>query len=318
MYRPEIRVLDCTIRDGGLINNWHFTDDFVRKVFQAVEASGVDYTEIGYKSSTRLFTPGEYGKWKFCEEDHVKEIIGDGPRKIKLSAMADIGRIEYDDILPAKESVLDMVRVASYVKDVDKAIDMVQHLTEKGYETTINLMAISTVKDLEIDEALRQIAGECKPQAVYVVDSFGGMYSEQIHYLVKKYKKFLNPQGIEVGFHGHNNQQLGFANTIEAIVKEANFLDATINGIGRGAGNCPLELLLGFLKNPKFDILPILDILENEFIDLRKEIEWGYLIPYMLTGMLNEHPRAAMKIRATDDKDKYVEFYKSLIEGTPV
>ena len=317
MFRPEIKVLDCTIRDGGLINNWNFTDKFVKNVFKAVEASGVDYCEIGYKSSTKLFTPGEYGKWKFCEEHHVREIIGDNP-KVKISALADIGRIEYDDILLAQDSVLDMVRVASYCKDVDKAIDMVKHLTEKGYETTINLMAISTVKDPDINEALTQIAEECKPLAVYVVDSFGSMYSEQIDYLVDKYKKILNPKGIEVGIHTHNNLQLGFANTIEAIIKGANFLDATINGIGRGAGNCPLELLLSFLKNPKFNMLPIIEVLENEFVDLRKEIEWGYIIPYMITGMLNEHPRSAIKIRDSKDKDKYVEFYNKLIEGTPV
>ncbi|MFH1428127.1 MAG: aldolase catalytic domain-containing protein [Candidatus Margulisiibacteriota bacterium] len=317
MYRPEIKVLDCTIRDGGLINNWQFTDDFVRKVFKATEESGVDYSEIGYKSSTKLFTPGEFGKWKFCEEQHVKDILGDGPRKIKLSAMADIGRIEYDDILPCSESVLDMIRVACYVKDIDKALDMIKHLTEKGYETTINIMAVSIAKDADVDEALRQIAEECTTKAVYVVDSFGSLYSEPVHFLVNKYKRILGPKGIEVGFHGHNNLQLAFANTIEAIRKGANFLDATISGIGRGAGNCPLELLLGFLKNPKFDIRPILKILEEDFIDLRNNIEWGYLIPYMITGARNEHPRSAMKIRATKDKDKYLDFYNSL-EDTPI
>jgi 4-hydroxy 2-oxovalerate aldolase len=318
MYRPQIKVLDCTIRDGGLINDWHFKDDFVKSVYSATQESGIDYVEIGYKSSAKLFTPGEFGKWKFCEEDHVKAIMGDKPKTIKISAMADIGRIEFDEIPEAKDSVLDMIRVASYIKEIDKAIAMVNHLQEKGYETTINIMAVSHAKDPEIDEAVRQISEETHTKAVYVVDSFGALYPEQVRYLVKKYKKILSPKGIEVGIHAHNNLQLGFANTIEAIIHGANYLDATINGIGRGPGNCPLELLLGFLKNPKFDLKPIVEVLEKEFVPLREEIEWGYLIPYMLTGLMNEHPRSAMKLRASKDKDSYSAFYRSLLEGTPI
>ena len=311
MYRPQIKVLDCTIRDGGLINDWNFTDDFVKKVFKAVNASGVDYVELGYKSSRDQFDASKVGKWKFCDEDDVKSVLGDDPYQVKLSAMCDIGRIAHEDILPASQSVLDMIRVACYTKEVDKAIDLCNHIINKGYETTINIMAASKASDSELDEAVHQIAQECKPLAVYVVDSFGSLYSEQIHHYVDKYKKILNPKGIEVGIHAHNNQQLGFANTIESIIHGANFLDATINGIGRGAGNCPLELLLGFLKNPKFKLTPILDVIEKEFLPLREQIEWGYLIPYMITGILNEHPRSAIELRESDKKDHFVEFYES-------
>ena len=316
MYRPEIKVLDCTIRDGGLINDHQFTDKFVQNVFKAVSAAGVDYMEIGYKADSKLFSADEFGKWKFCEEAHLEEILGEKPENLKLSAMVDIGRIDLNDIAPAADSMLDMLRVACYIKDIDKAIDMVNHINDKGYETTINIMAVSHAKDAEIDEALHQVANECKPLSVYVVDSFGAMYSEPIRHLVSKYKRILNPKGIEIGFHGHNNQQLAFANTIETIIEGGNFLDATISGIGRGAGNCPLELLLGFLKNPKFDIKPILEVLQNAFIPLREEIEWGAMVPYNLTGMLNEHPRSAMKLRAGEDKDQYVKFYETLLEDT--
>ncbi|MDP6685928.1 MAG: nucleoid-structuring protein H-NS, partial [Candidatus Omnitrophota bacterium] len=117
----------------------------------------------------------------------------------------------------------------------------------------------------------------------------------------------------EVGFHGHNHQQLAFGNTIEAIIHGANYLDATVYGIGRAAGNCPLELLLGFLKNPKFDIRPILDLISKEFIPLRNKIEWVYIIPYAISGMLNEHPKAAMALRNSSKKEDYREFYESLL-----
>lgn len=310
MYREEIKVLDCTIRDGGLINDHFFEDKFVRKVYKAISEAGVDYMEIGYKASTEILSPDEYGKWKFCDEEDIKKAIDGIESKTKLSVMVDIGRVRKEDVVPCKDSVVDMMRVACYVKDADKAIDLVNDFTSKGYETTINIMAVSRAIETELDEALDQIERETSTNAVYVVDSFGSLYSENIHHLVKKFRAHLKTK--EVGMHAHNNQQLGYANTIEAIRKGANFVDATIYGIGRAAGNCPLELLVGFLKNPKFDLRPILEVIQQEFIPLREQIEWGYLIPYAITGMFNEHPRTAMALRKGADKDKYLEFFESM------
>ncbi|MGB2660843.1 MAG: aldolase catalytic domain-containing protein [Candidatus Omnitrophota bacterium] len=311
MFREEIKVLDCTVRDGGLINDHYFDDKFVREVYKAVSAAGVDYMEIGYRCSKSIMSPDKFGKWKFCDEDEIKRAIEGIEPKTKLSVMVDVGRVEKEDILPCKDSVVDMIRVATYVKDTDKAIDLANQAADKGYETTINIMAISKALDNELDEALEQIERETKVLAVYIVDSFGSLYSENIQYLVGKYKHFLKSK--EVGIHAHNNQQLGYANTIQGIIEGCNFVDGTIYGIGRAAGNCPLELLLGFLKNPKFDLRPILDVIAKEFIPLRKKIEWGYVIPYAITGMFNEHPRAAMELRKTEQKDDYLKFYESML-----
>ncbi|OGC11627.1 nucleoid-structuring protein H-NS [candidate division WOR-1 bacterium RIFOXYA12_FULL_52_29] len=314
MFRPEIKVLDCTIRDGGLINECNFEDKFVRAVYAACSAAGVDYIEVGYQADKKFFSPDKYGKWKFCEESDVRKAIDGIESKSKISTMIDIGRVDLDAIRPKKESVVDMIRVACYVKDVDKAIQHVKACADKGYETTINIMAISTALVPDLEEALKQLA-DVPVKAVYIVDSFGALYSEQIHFLVALYKKYLNPKGIEVGIHCHNNQQLGFGNTIEAIRKGANYLDATIFGIGRAAGNCPMELLLAFLKNPKFKLEPILEVIETEFIPLREKLEWGYIIPHMITGILNQHPRDAMALRAGKDKDKYAQFYRNALSG---
>ncbi|MBN1794876.1 MAG: aldolase catalytic domain-containing protein [Candidatus Omnitrophica bacterium] len=311
MYRPQIKVLDCTVRDGGLINNHDFDHRFVRDVFQAVSAAGVDYMEMGYKNSKDLFSPKEYGLWKFCDDEEIKKIIDGIETETKISIMVDVGRVELDDIRPKAESPVDMIRVASYVKDIDKAIYMVNHFAEKGYETTINVMAISVDQGPELDEALHQIEEESKVQVVYIVDSFGALYQEPVEYLVKRFKTILKSR--EVGFHGHNAQQLAFSNTIEAIIHDANYLDATVYGIGRGSGNCPLELLIGFLKNPKFDIRPLLDLISNDFIPLREKIEWGYIIPYAISGMLNVHPKAAMTLRKTDKKESYRAFFENLM-----
>ena len=311
MFREQIKVLDCTIRDGGLINNHDFDHRFVREVYKAISASGVDYMEIGYKNSKELFSPKEFGAWKFCDDDVISRITEGVESQVKLSVMVDVGRVNIDDVQPKAESPITMIRVATYVKDIDKAISMVNHFDEKGYETTINIMAISRDQGPELEEALHQIEEESNVQVVYIVDSFGNLYQESVEHLVKLFKSILKKR--EVGFHGHNHQQLGFGNTIEAIIHDANYLDGTIYGIGRAAGNCPLELLIGFLKNPKFDLRPILEVISKEFIPLRKKIEWGYIIPYAISGMMNEHPRAAMALRQSNKKEDYREFYESLI-----
>jgi len=315
MYRPQIKVLDCTIRDGGLVNNWQFDDNLVKKVFKSLARSGVDYMEIGYKSSEKYFSRGENGAWKFCTEDDLKRIIDDTETNMKLAAMADIGRVDYHDIPEKKDSALDMIRVACYAKEVDKGISLAHHCMEKGYETTINLMAVSKVIERDLDEALDDLS-KSKVPVVYVVDSFGSMYSEQIHFLAKKYFEAL--PGKEIGIHTHNNQQLAFANTIEAIIAGINRIDATIYGMGRGAGNCPLELLLSFLKNPKFDIRPILEVIQEFFIPLKSETEWGYHIPYLITGILDEHPRSGIKAMAAKEMPDLRKFYEDLRDGTPL
>lgn len=312
-YRPELKVLDCTIRDGGLINDHMFEDKLVKAVFQTCVEAGVDYMELGYKSSKRLFAKDKFGAWKFCEEDDVRRIVGDGKGNLKLAAMADAGKCDYKtDIAPKQKSIFDVIRVACYVHQIPDAVDMIKDAFDKGYEVTCNLMAVSTIQEAELDQALEVVAGT-PATTVIVVDSNGALYSEQVERLVKKYHAAVSPSGKEVGIHAHNNLQLAFANTIEAIIHGANRVDATMAGLGRGAGNCPMELLLGFLRNPKFKQRPVLQLLQDHFLKLREQVEWGPLVPYNIAGQLNQHPRAAMACRASANKDNYVEFYDKCI-----
>jgi 4-hydroxy 2-oxovalerate aldolase len=313
-YRPDIKILDCTIRDGGLVNDHQFDEAFVKAVYETCVAAGVDYCELGYKAARRLFAAGEHGEWKFCDEDVIRRVVGDGPRSIKLSVMADVDRTDYKtDILPKDKSVIDCVRVACYIHQIPGAIDMVKDAHDKGYETALNIMAISTVQDREIEEALAA-AAKSPADTLYVVDSNGSMYSEQVHDLVMGFLTALEGTGKHVGIHAHNNMQLAYANTIEALIVGADRLDATIAGLGRGAGNCPLELLLGFLKNPKFHLRPVISCIEKQFLPLRQKMDWGYSIPYMITGMLNEHPRSAIAVRESKNPDEYLAFYDKMVE----
>ena len=312
-YRPELKVLDCTIRDGGLVNNHQFDDDFVRAVYETCIAAGIDYMEMGYKNSKRLFPRGEFGPWKHCDEDDIRRVVGENDTPLKLSAMADAGKSDWHtEILPKAESVLDMIRVAFYVHQVSEAVDMINDAADKGYEVTANLMAVSVAQDKEVDQAL-QVLAETPVHVLVVVDSFGSLYAEQVEILVKKYLEYAKAAGKEVGMHAHNNQQLGFANTIEAIIHGANRVDATMAGLGRGAGNCPMELLIGFLRNPKFKIRPIYKVLQDHLHPLREKAEWGPFVEYNITGQLNQHPRTAIAARAGDHRNKYLDFYDKMI-----
>lgn len=309
MYRPEIKVFDVTIRDGGLMNDWHFSKEMVAQVFQALSAAGVDYMEIGYRASKQQFPPEKHGVWKFCDDDVVREVAEEGD--MKLSIMVDVGRVDDEQIRPRAETIISTIRVATYVKDIDKAIHLANLCREQGYETFVNIMAVSHALEPDLDEALYQLRDSIV-DGVYLVDSFGYLYSEQVQYLAKKYLAIL--AGKKVGIHCHNNQQLAFANTIEGIICGINYLDASLFGIGRAAGNCPLELLMGFLKNPKFDLRPILEIISTTFLPLQAELEWGYQIPYALTGILNKHPRSAMALMNSENRNNFREFYEGLLD----
>lgn len=310
--REDIKVFDCTIRDGGLVNNFHFTDEFVKAHYETCVAAGVDYMEIGKNNSSTIMCDKEFGAWNFCKEEDIRRIVGDNDSNMKIAVMSDIGRTLKEELLPKSESVVDMIRIATYIHQIPAAIELIEEAHAKGYETTVNIMAISKSFDDELDEVLKAVS-KSSVDVIYIADSFGSFYPEQINKLTEKYLKFAKENGKKVGIHTHNNIQMAYANTIEAMMYGTSYLDVTISGLGRGAGNCPMELLLGFLKNPKYKLMPVLEFIEEYIVPLEKELDWGYSIPYMLTGQLNEHPRPAMKARDEGDTN-YTQFYRDLLK----
>lgn len=309
MKSSRTKIVDCTIRDGGLVNNWDFSVEFVQNLYAGLNEAGVDYMEIGYKNSPKLLKGADQaGPWRFLNDDFLREVIPE-KGKTKLSALVDIGRVDEEDILPRKDSLLDLIRVACYIKDVDKALELVQTFHDRGYETTLNIMALSNVMEHELLEAFELIK-DSVVDVVYIVDSYGSLDHKDMKYLIDKFKTHLPNKRL--GVHTHNNMQLAFSNTLVAAENGVELLDASVYGMGRAAGNCPTELLVTHLKGTKYELRPVLDIIERFMIPLREKEEWGYLIPYMITGTLDEHPRSAMALRASDDKDKVVDFYDKL------
>ncbi len=307
-FDPNLKILDCTVRDGGLCNNHQFEDGFFKRVYDTCVAGGIDYMEVGYKADKKLFAGTGCGPWKYTDEEDLRREVGDNDSEMKLSVMADTGRTNPADILPKSESVIDLIRVATYIHQIPAALKIVKDAKQKGYEVALNLMAVSTVPDYELDNGLEVISSVEEIDFLYVVDSFGSLYYEQIGDLIERYKK----TGKTLGIHAHNNQQLAYANTIYAAINGVKLLDTTMMGMGRGAGNCPTELMVGFLKNPKFNIRPILKFVQDTMHPLSQKIDWGYSIPYMITGHYNEHPRSAIALRDSDRKDDYLGFYDEI------
>ena len=294
-YRESVRVVDATLRDGGLVNDFFFTDDFVRALYRANLAAGVDYMEVGYRASKTMFNPADFGPWKFSDDEKILQTIGEPDPAIKLSIMADAGRCDYEtDIRPKSESPVSLVRVATYLHQMPTAIKMIEDAKSKGYEVSCNIMAISAVQEADLRIALDMLA-KSPVDTVYIVDSFGALYPEATERLMTVYRDVLTAAGKGIGMHAHNNQQLAFANTILAAEAGADWLDATYDGMGRGAGNCPMEHLVGFIRNPKYKLRPVIDLAGLEMESLRAAgTVWGPSLAYLLTGQFNQHPRAAI------------------------
>lgn len=312
-YRPDVRVVDATLRDGGLVNDFYFTDEFAKALYLANLRAGVDYMEFGYKASREMFDKDKFGKWKFCSDDDIRSIVGENATDLKIAVMADVGRCDYKtDIQNRADSPIDLIRVATYLNTIPAAVDMIEDAAKKGYEVSCNIMAISNAREGDLRAAL-DILGQTPVDVFYIVDSYGAMYPEQIARLADLYLDAAAKYGKKVGIHAHNNQQLAFANTIEAVGDGVDWLDATYASMGRGAGNCAMELLLGFLKNPKYNVYPAIQFIESYMNKLKEDgVVWGYDLQYLMTGLLNQHPRSAIQF-TKEGRTDYAGFYREVV-----
>ncbi len=312
-YRPNVKVVDATLRDGGLVNDFYFTDEFVKALYLTNLRAGVDYMEFGYKASKEMFDADKFGKWKFSRDEDIRAIVGENATDLKIAVMADVGRCDYKtDIINRADSPIDLIRVATYLNTIPAAVEMIEDAAGKGYEVSCNIMAISNTQEGDLKVAL-DILGQTPADVLYIVDSYGAIYPEQMARLADIYMNAAVKYGKKVGVHAHNNQQLAFANTIEAVGDGVDWLDATYASMGRGAGNCAMELLLGFLRNPKYNVYPAIQFVDSYMNKLKEEgIVWGYDLQYLMTGLLNQHPRTAIQF-TKEKRNDYAEFYREVV-----
>ena len=311
-YRKGIKVVDATLRDGGLVNDFYFPENFAKELYKANLKAGVDYMEFGYKADKEMFDVNSFGKSKFCDDDYIRSIVGENDTDLKIAVMADVGRCNYRQDLIEKDSPIDLVRVATYINTIPSAVDMIEDAAKKGYETSCNIMAISNAQESDVKIALETL-GQSPVNVIYIVDSYGALYPEQIARISDLYLNAAEKYGKKIGIHAHNNQQMAFANTVEAAGDGVDYLDATYAAMGRGAGNCSMELLLGFLRNPKYNIYPVIQFIQEHIVPMQEAgVVWGYDLQYLMTGILNQHPRTAIQFTKEARKD-YAEFYKEVV-----
>ena len=286
--KKKIKILDCTIRDGGYLNNWYFDLKLVRELYRAHSRSGVDFMEIGFRSTDKYFDPKKYGVWRFTPETLLSEVVKgiSGPN---VSLMVDFGKVDIEDIPDIKNSIARMYRVAVHKDKAPQAVEFCNAIADKGYIASIQLMGIVNYTEDDFNQILESLI-DSKIDYVYFADSYGSLLPSDIKDILDR----LSLTGKKIGFHAHNNLQLGFANTLEAIKSGVDIVDGTVYGMGRGAGNLPIEILLSYLEKASvknsYNTVPVLDIIDRYMLDLHKDLKWGYDLSYMLSGMFEVHP----------------------------
>jgi 4-hydroxy 2-oxovalerate aldolase len=288
MNNKKPKILDCTIRDGGYLNDWHFELKLVRELYRAHSRSGVDFVEIGFRSTDKYFDPKKYGPWRFTTEQLVSEVVKgiSGPA---VSLMVDFGKVDIEDIPDRENSIASMYRVAVHKDKALSAVELCNVIADKGYTSSIQLMGIVNYTEDDFNQILGALK-DSKIDYVYFADSYGSLLPSDIKGILDR----LSATGKKIGFHAHNNLQLGFANTLEAIKSGVDIVDGTVYGIGRGPGNLPIEILLSYLEKTSvknsYNTIPVLDIIDRYMLDLHKDLKWGYDLSYMLSGMFEVHP----------------------------
>jgi len=297
------KILDCTIRDGGYVNNWEFDKKLVREVYRALSKSGVEYVEIGFRGTEKHFDRNKYGLWRFTPEEHIREAT-DNIVGAKLALMADYGKIESEDFCEAKESVVDLVRIAVHKNNLKGAISLLEQIKEKGYDVSLNVMGYANYSENE-RKGLIGMLKSAELDYVCIADSYGSLIPDQIMPL---FEPLLNIPDIKVGFHPHNSLQMAFANSLEAIRCGVHIIDSTIYGMGRAAGNLPTEIIISFLEkhgSDRYNSIPVLNVIDSYFVSMHSGNKWGYQLPYMLSGMFQCHPDYAKSL--IDHKEFTIE-----------
>lgn len=307
----KIEVLDCTIRDGGYINNWNFDKKFVRETYRALSKSGIDYVELGYHCTENYLNEREYGVFRFSKIEDIKDVVGHYDACTEVSLMVDYGRFELSSLRQYINSPVKLIRVAFHKNRLKDALKSALKIKDIGFKVSANFMGFSLYTKKEIS-LLMKLLKNMPLDYAYIADSYGSIFPDQ---LIDFLSPLLELKHIKWGFHPHNNIQMAFANTLAAVGQGISIVDSSIYGMGRGAGNLPTEILVAYLqfKRPqKYNVVSILNIIDRYYLDLKEKYRWGYDLPYMISGIYNCHPDYAKKL--IDRKEYDIEDVWRILE----
>ena len=304
------KLLDCTLRDGGLVNDSKFTKNFAQAIYKACTDANIDIIEVGFKNSTEFFSPKKFGKLRFCHESVIRDFFGNEHRNIKISVLADVGKTEILDFLPKEESIIDIVRTAFYEHQIDDAIEIIEATSDLGYQTAACMMAAPEIEKKNLIKCVEKIA-KSSADIIYLMDSFGSIIPSKLEEIAPIYVDACKSYGKTFAIHSHNNLQCAFANTLLAIALGAEIADCSIGGLGKGAGNCNSELLAGRYKGVD-SAVKLAQTAEQIVMPMQANYRWGFSPQFMLTGFMGLHPRIAAEYSALNNPPPIEDFYDKI------
>lgn len=307
----KIRLLDCTLRDGGYRIDWEFGKNVIANIFEGLVSARVDIIEIGFLDDSRKF---DENRTIMPNTQSLNKIFG----KLRTGnsmvvAMIDYGTCDICNIQPCSETCIDGIRVIFKEEKMVQALEYCGKLKKLGYKVFVQLVSVTTYTDDKLLE-LCKIANEVEPYAVSIVDTYGLLYMSGLLHIADVLHSNLK-ENIVLGYHGHNNFQMGYANGITFIEKRLQrdiLIDGTLYGMGKSAGNTPIELLAMYLNETRkaaYDIGRILETIESDIMGFYKKVEWGYSLPYFAAALTKCHPDYVSYLM-----DKEILSMKAMIE----
>lgn len=289
----NLKLLDCTVRDGGYLNDWNFGQSVLTETVQRLINAGVEYIELGFLDERRNF---DVNRSIFPSTQCLNEIYKGIKKsnKVKFVAMIDYGTCGLPNIQKQEDTILDGIRVIFKKEKMIPALQFCAEIKKLGYEVFTQLVSVTVYSDEDFDKLIA-IENEILPAAVSIVDTYGLMDSTELERVFRKLDGDLS-QGIMLGFHAHNNLQLGFSNAYRFLMNEVNrpiLADGTLLGMGKGAGNCPIELLAFYCNkyfNMHYEINQLLEAIQSNILVLYGQCNWGYSLKFFLAAVNRVHP----------------------------
>jgi 4-hydroxy 2-oxovalerate aldolase len=305
-----MKLLDCSLRDGGYVNDWFFSKEHARACYNTVKDCGIEYCEVGFRR-----TVSSSGPWFYTPESLVNETFKDIiVPECKLALMAQMGTFTIGDFLPVSSSLISMVRVlvAYHCKDKDDTklnvelfedtVKMCHKLKELGYKVCINIGRIEKMSEHQIEEICEIIKG-APIEYLYIADTYGNLGIYKMRSILETIKKYHNGP---IGFHAHDNLKNASVKAIDALYNGAEIIDVTFGGFGRGSGNAKTEYVLAHMENKgDYKLLPAL-IYSDKWVESYKKSG----IPYLLSGMKSMHVNYAIEVIEKHEELTIEEVYK--------
>lgn len=289
-----VSLLDCTLRDGGYVNDWEFGNNSIVNIFERLVDSRVDVIEVGFLDERRPF---DKNRTIMPNTESANKIFGHLDKKdAMVIAMIDYGTCGLENIQPCPETCLDGIRVIFKKHLREPALEFCKQLKDLGYKVFAQLVSVTSYSDEEMLDLIR-IANQVKPYAVSMVDTYGLMHQNNLNHFFDLLDYNLDEE-ISLGYHAHNNFQMGYANNISMInhaseTKRHLFVDGSIYGMGKSAGNAPIELSIMHLNRmfpDRYDVTQILEAIDGTIVQYYQAATWGYNLFYYIAASNNCHP----------------------------